>query len=221
MGRLLLCLGLTLLLAACGSGRPVASMQAVDHAIYTVPNAPPSLTLFTSIRTETGTGAHSAVLINASQRVIFDPAGSFQGESNGKPVGPTRGDVIYGVTDPVLAAYRKFQSAPGFHLVAITIPVSAAVAEEALAKAEDHGWVSQAFCADASSHLLSSLPGLSNRLHVTLFPRAFMLQAERLPGVTIRTWQNGVEIPNGSARDPRMTGGRFSPLPDFPGRQAG
>lgn len=197
MGRLLLCLGLMACLAACGSDRPTASVAAVDQAHYSDPS-PPSLTLVTSIRTAAGSGAHSAIIINASQRVIFDPAGSFTATAAGKPVAPQRGDVVYGVTPEVLAAYLRFQSASGYHVVTLSIPVSAQVAEEALTKAQDHGWVSQAFCADASSHLLSSLPGFES-LHATLFPRAFMLQVEKLPGVTMRTYKNGVEIPNGSA----------------------
>ncbi|WP_127901883.1 hypothetical protein [Solirhodobacter olei] len=207
MGRLLLSLGLVLFVAACGSGRPFAPEPVVQHAAFVDTKDPPSITLFTSIRSAAGTGAHSAVLINASERVIFDPAGSFETETRG--VAPIRGDVIYGVTDPVLDAYRRFQSSTGYHVVAITVPVPAAVAEEALHKAEDHGWVSQAFCADASSHLISSLPGFE-RVHPTLFPRAFMLQMEKMPGATIRTYLKGVEIPNGSAPHSRAA------LPDFP-----
>lgn len=212
MGRLLLCLGLLAGLAACGSDRPVASRAMVSEARYSAPG-PAELTLFTSIRTAAGTGAHSALLINGSQRVIFDPAGSFEPLPDQGNVAPQRGDVIYGVTDSVLKAYRSFQSSTGYHLVAITIPVSAGVAEEALRKAEHHGWVSQAFCADATSNLLSSLPGFGT-LRPTLFPRAFMLQVEKLPGVTIRTYDNGVLIPNGSARNTH--GGKTDPLKDFP-----
>lgn len=211
MGRLLFCLGLTVCLAACGSDRPTASEAIVDHAVYRDSDQP-SLTLFTSIRTAAGTGAHSAVMINGSQRVIFDPAGSFEAESPGQTVAPQRGDVVYGITDPVLTAYRRFQSSTGYHLVEITIPVSSAVAEEALRKAENHGWVSQAFCADASSHLVASLPGFE-ALHPTLFPRAFMLQVERLPGVTIRTYDGGVLIPNGTAAAAHP--GRYKPMPDI------
>lgn len=198
----LMLLGGLALLSACGSGRPVASEQMVEHVRYHDPS-PPSLTLLTSIRTATGVGAHSALIINASQRVIFDPAGSFQATSEGMPAGPQRGDVIYGVTPEVLKAYIGFQSGKGFHAVTITLPVSAEVAEDALQKAENHGWVSQAFCADATSSLLASLPGLKGELHTALFPRQFMRNFAKLPGVTaIKTYQNGVEIPNGTANDP-------------------
>ncbi len=212
MGRLLLCLGLLAVLSACGSGRPVASVITIEHDRYTDPS-PPSLTLVTSIRTAAGSGAHSAIIINASQRVIFDPAGSFEATSEGKVAGPQRGDVIYGVSPEVLAAYLKFQSSTGYHVVTLSIPVPAAVAEEALVKAEDHGWVSQAFCADASSQMLASLPGFE-KVHVTLFPRALMRQVEKLPGVTMRTLVDGREVPNGSAW--QLSGGKGStPLSDF------
>ena len=78
MYRLLLCLGLLAALVACGSNRPVATQDAVTQAAYHDPSDPPSLTVMTTIRNTTGSGAHSSLLINASQRVIFDPAGSFQ-----------------------------------------------------------------------------------------------------------------------------------------------
>ncbi len=198
----LVILGGLLLLSACGSGRPVAPVQVVEHVRYHDPS-PPSLTLVTSIRTATGVGAHSALIINASQRVIFDPAGSFQASINGKPAAPQRGDVIYGVTPEVLQAYLTFQSGKGFHAVTMTLPVSPEVAEDALQKAENHGWVSQAFCADATSSLLASLPGLNGQVHTSLFPRKFMRGFAKLPGVTaITTYQDGVVIPNGTANNP-------------------
>jgi hypothetical protein len=200
MRRLFLCLGLLAVLAACGSGRPVAPETVVEHARYAAPG-PTTLTLMTSIRTATGVGAHSALIINASQRVIFDPAGSFQATIDGQPAAPQRGDVIYGVSPAVLAAYLTFQSSQGFHATTITIPVTPAVAEAALQKAEGHGWVSQAFCADATSSLLASLPGFET-LRPAIFPREFMRQVAKLPGVVIKTYDGGVEVPNNSAHAP-------------------
>lgn len=201
LSRRLLCLGLVAFLSACGSGRPNAPVQEINQVRYTDPS-PPSLTLITSIRTLAGVGAHSALMVNGSQRVIFDPAGSFSASIDGRPAGPQRGDVIYGVSPAVLDAYIGFQSETGFHVVTITIPVSAAVAEEALNKVEDHGWVSMAMCADATSSLLTSLPGFKS-LSPSFFPRAFMREVAKLPGVTIRTYVDGAQVPNNSARDPR------------------
>lgn len=199
ISRALCSLGLVAALSACGSGRPTAPLSEISAVRYTDPS-PPSLTLITSIRTLAGVGAHSALMVNGAQRVIFDPAGSFRATINGRPAGPQRGDVIYGVTPAVLKAYIGFQSAPGFHVVTITIPVSAAEADLALRKVEHHGWVSMAFCADANSTLLTSLPGFK-KLHTTMFPRAFMREVAKLPGVKIRTYVSGVRVANDTARD--------------------
>lgn len=198
------------MLSACGSGRPVAPETVVVQARYVDPG-PTTLTLLTSIRTATGVGAHSALIINASQRVIFDPAGSFQATIDGQPVAPQRGDVLYGVTPAVLSAYLAFQSGQGFHATTITIPVAPAVAEVALQKAEGHGWVSQAFCADATSSLLASLPGFES-LHPALFPREFMRQVAKLPGITVKTYDDGVEVPNNAvlAKDGKRQLGAYS-----------
>lgn len=200
MRRVILCLGLLAMLAACGSGRPVAPETVVEHARYAGPG-PTTLTLVTSIRSATGVGAHSALIINASQRVIFDPAGSYQATIDGQPVAPQRGDVIYGVSPPILAGYLKFQSAKGFHATTITVPVSPEVAETALQRAEGNGAVSQAFCADATSSLLASLPGFES-LRPSMFPRQFMREVAKLPGVTIKTYDDGVEVPNNSVSVP-------------------
>ena len=52
---------------------------------------PKALTLYTMRNTGSGNGAHSSVLIDASQRVLFDPAGSF---ANARI--PERNDVLFG-----------------------------------------------------------------------------------------------------------------------------
>ena len=200
MRRVLLCLGLLAMLSACGSGRPVAPETVVEHARYADPG-PSTLTLVTSIRNATGVGAHSALILNGSQRVIFDPAGSYQATVDGQPVAPQRGDVIYGVSPTVLASYLTFQSGKGFHATAITIPVTPEVAEDALRKAEGHGAVSQAFCADATSSLLASLPGFE-MLHPAIFPRQFMREVAKLPGITIKTYDGGAEVPNNAVLTP-------------------
>lgn len=38
----------------------------------------PRISLYTMVNNESGAGAHSALVINASQRVIFDPTGTFK-----------------------------------------------------------------------------------------------------------------------------------------------
>src|SRR5690606_2620833 len=79
-------------LAGCAVQKDLSSDEMIRNAVYHH-GGQPRLTLFTMISNDTGSGAHTSLMINASQRVIFDPAGSFRNETI-----PVRGDVVYGVT---------------------------------------------------------------------------------------------------------------------------
>ncbi|MDE3028307.1 MAG: hypothetical protein KGH84_07915 [Paracoccaceae bacterium] len=191
MRRILLSLGVVVALAGCGSGRAVSSDPVVAKARYVSPE-PPSITLITSLRNDTGTGAHSALLINASQRVIFDPAGNYF-----SPQVPQKGDVLYGVSPPVLQSYLNFQSSKGFHVVAESVPVPPEVAELALQKSETNGAATSGLCSDNVSSLVRKLPGFTS-LPVSFFPRSLMLDFGKVPDVVRTTYLNGVVVPNGS-----------------------
>jgi len=127
MIRWVLAFGVLSLLAACGgSGKgplPFEQAQAVAYR----DDGPPKLTLITVVNNQTGNGGHTALMISGSQRVIFDPAGSF------RPDWVTeRGDVIYGITPRNFQAYRSAHSRVAFHVATQEIEVSPAVAELAL-----------------------------------------------------------------------------------------
>ena len=62
-----------------------------------VHDGPPRISLYTMVNNDSGAGAHSALVINASQRVIFDPAGTIKHD-----VFIEKDDVLYGVTPSVL-----------------------------------------------------------------------------------------------------------------------
>ena len=87
MRRLILCFVALFGLSACAAESVYAPQQAVDAARYAAP-APTSITLFTVINNRSGAGAHSGLLINASQQVMFDPAGTWH-----HPRIPERNDV--------------------------------------------------------------------------------------------------------------------------------
>ena len=87
------------ILAGCGAGndmRPDASAEVISSASYRH-DGPAALTLYTMINNRSGAGAHSSVMINGSQRVIFDPAGTVRLSAV-----PERGDVLYGLTPQVV-----------------------------------------------------------------------------------------------------------------------
>jgi hypothetical protein len=63
---------------------------------------PPRISLFTVLNNESGAGAHSALVINASQRVIFDPAGTIKHD-----VFIEQDNVLYGATPSLLEFYTR------------------------------------------------------------------------------------------------------------------
>lgn len=181
MRKALIVLLLPLLLAACGTAEPVWAPEAeVQRAI--VPNTgPTSVTLVTVISNRSGSGAHTGLIIDASQKVLFDPAGTFK-----HPNMPERNDLHYGLTDTRREIYLDYHARVTFHVVTQEIPVSPQVAEEILHRAMEYGAVPKANCANAISQILSGLPGFTG-IHRTMFPVNLMKQVARIPGVTEKT----------------------------------
>ena len=66
-------------LAGCAVDQ-VNAPEAQIKALRYHHGAPPTLTLFTMVNNETDKGAHSSLMINAPERVIFDPAGTLKHE---------------------------------------------------------------------------------------------------------------------------------------------
>lgn len=168
------------LLAACGSGVPDAARDpgAVALPPYAHPGAP-SLTVITvySDGVANDSGAHASLLINGSERALFDPAGSFEAEAI-----PRYGDVLPGMAPDYLAPYLRFQSSEGYYLVAQTLVVPLAVADAALAGARARGRVSRPRCAREVSSLLATLPGFA-AIRPVWFPRDLDRAVAGLPGV--------------------------------------
>lgn len=170
-------LGLPLGLAACGSGVSVmAPDDAVARAAYREPG-PARLTLFTVRNVGTGSGAHTGLMINASQRVIWDPAGSFRHETI-----PERNDVFFGVTPQVLQFYLSFHARETYYVVIQQVDVSAEVAEQALGLALVSGPVPKAACTRATGQILQQLPGFEF-IRPRLMPEKLEAQFDRVPGV--------------------------------------
>ena len=165
-------------LAACSSQPP--SAQATDEIIAQTAYreaGPATLTLITMINNGSQAGAHTALMINGSQRVIFDPAGSFRNERV-----PRRDDVLYGIRPAVLAAYKGAHARSEYHIVLQTVEVKPEVAEQAIRLAIARGSVGDAQCAASTIALLRQLDGFS-QMSNTLFPKRLMNNFATLPGV--------------------------------------
>ncbi|MBN2630188.1 MAG: hypothetical protein JXR75_06595 [Rhodobacteraceae bacterium] len=179
MFRLVLALLAILSLAACGAEPKWASDEAVSRARY-VHDGPPSITLFTVLSTKSGSGAHSGLLINGSERIMFDPAGTWH-----HPALPERNDVHFGITPKMVSFYIDYHARETYDVVEQTILVSPGVAELAMQRAKAYGAVPKAQCTASVSSILRGVPGFEN-LPSTWYPRKFMDAFAKLPGVTSR-----------------------------------
>lgn len=176
---LLLALALPLALAGCTAEPVWAPEEQVTRAAYRSAEAP-SLTVYTVLSNRSGAGAHAALLVHASQSVLFDPAGTFR-----HPQLPERNDVHYGMSPAAVAIYEDYHARETFHVVAQTLSVPAQVAEAALRAVQDYGAVPKAQCTVAVTRVLQDLPGFES-ISTTWFPGNAMAQVAVLPGVRER-----------------------------------
>ena len=191
MLRLIFALTLVLGLTACGGADSIwASDEAVSRAAYRHPG-PPTITLLTVVSNKTGGGAHSALLINASQRAIFDPAGTWH-----HPNLPDRHDVHYGMTDKAVDFDIDYHARITYHVVRQDIVVSPQVAEQALRTVQQSGAVPKANCGSAVGAILRTLPGFQS-IPGSFFPKSVMKAFGELPGVTERKFYDNDPEENG------------------------
>lgn len=176
MRRLLIALCLPLFLAACAE--PVwAPDEAVARARY-VSDEPPSITLFTVVRKLGKEGAHSGLMINGSQRIMFDPAGTWT-----HPTVPERNDVHFGITPRMKQFYIDYHARETYDVYEQTVVVSPEIAELAIRRVEQNGAVGKALCGNAISSVLRDIPGFES-VGKSFFPKKIMRAFGELPGVT-------------------------------------
>ncbi|MEO9572400.1 MAG: hypothetical protein ABJ263_10625 [Tateyamaria sp.] len=176
--RMFAALAMVLLCAACAQPPeiPYASDDRVKRSAYRA-SGPDSITVITVVSNRTGKGAHTALLINGSQRVIFDPAGSFVNDRV-----PEQDDVLYGVTPAVLQGYKSAHARSTFHVVSQTLEVTPEQSAVALRLAMSNGAVPRAFCTSATTGLLRQVPGFGD-IEQVMFPARLMEQIAARPGV--------------------------------------
>ncbi|MGB3314787.1 MAG: hypothetical protein WBB85_10275 [Albidovulum sp.] len=184
MRRIAFSLLLPLALAACGAERVWAPDDAVQRARY-VSAEPPSITLYTVVRKLGGEGAHSGILINGSQRVMFDPAGTWH-----HPWAPERNDLHYGITEKMRKFYIDYHARETYDVIEQKIYVSPEVAEAAFRRATAYGAVNKAFCGSSVSDIIRGLPGFES-IPRTFFPNRIKSAFGELPGVQTKLHEDG------------------------------
>ena len=182
MDRRTFLIGLPLALSACSAEQVWAPDDVISRAIYREPGRS-YLTLYTMKNIGSDSGAHSSLLINASHRVMFDPAGSFRQTRM-----PERNDVLFGVSPRLEQFYVSFHARETFYVTGQTVEVPADVAERAMNLAFAAGPVSQANCARVTSRILRQLPGFEV-IDQTWFPTKIEEDFAMLPGVVTREYR--------------------------------
>ena len=180
MHKLLFLVVFPLFLAACGAEPKWAPDEDVQRVKYRH-DGPPSLTLFTVVSNRSNAGAHAGLMINGSQRILFDPAGTWW-----SPSIPERNDVHYGINPRVLSYYIDYHTRETYHTVMQTVEVSPEVAEAALRAAQAHGAAPKAYCTQSITTVLSGLPGFES-IKTTFYPLKAMEQFSKIPGVKTHT----------------------------------
>lgn len=179
MPRVALALVVLAGLGACAPVPPPSQSKPdaeIARAVYRH-DGPPALTLFTMVNNANESGAHTSLMVNGSQRLIFDPAGSFR-----HPEIASKNDVIYGVTPMMADTYTRFHARETFHVVVQEIEVSPEVAEDILRRILAMGPVPRAQCALSTATILSSVDGMPGTIRKTWFPNQLAAQFGRLPG---------------------------------------
>ena len=179
MLRAVLALLALLTLSACGAEPVWAPDERVQAARY-VHDGPPAITLFTVINNRSNAGAHSGLMINGSERILFDPAGTWN-----HPRIPERNDVHYGITPRIVNFYIDYHARETFRVVEQTVTVSPGVAELVAQRAKAYGAVPKAQCANSISSILAGVPGFEG-IRNTWYPNKLMDDFAKIPGVTGR-----------------------------------
>jgi len=165
------------LVAACTKPAVWAPEEAVQAARHRHPG-PTEIVLFNVINNERGAGEHAALMINASQRVLFDPAGTWT-----HPLSPERHDVHFGFDDPQLFRYTYYHARRTHHVLRQRLEVSPEVAEAIFQLAQRAGPVPDAQCARSIALILRQVPGFEG-LPVTYYPNTLSAAFAQIPGVT-------------------------------------
>lgn len=151
------------------------TIEQIAAAAYDAPGT--SITLFTMVNNRTGAGGHSSLMVNGSQQVIFDPAGSFR-----DPRVAERADVLYGITPGWVQAYKSAHARESHHVVTQEINVTPEQAEKLLQLVQVNGAVPGAYCANATSGILAQVDGFTG-IKQTFYPVKLMEQIALLPDV--------------------------------------
>jgi hypothetical protein len=170
-----LALAIVLALSGCEFYTP-ASPEEIARARY-VSSEPPTITLMSMVNARSGKSAHAGMLINGSEQVLFDPAGTFT-----HPDLPRAGDVHYGMTPRFVDYYERYHARFDYYVEARKVPVTRAEADQVIANAKAHGKSMKMTCALAMAEVLHPVPRFADAPS-SVYPEALRAYFAALPGV--------------------------------------
>lgn len=166
------------LVAACTKPVVWAPEEDVIAARYQH-DGPAQIVLFNVVSNQSDSGEHAALMINApSQRVLFDPAGSWT-----HPQSPERHDVHYGFDAQQLYRYTYYHARRTHRVRIQTLDLPPETAEYILRLAEQNGPVPDAYCARSIFDILMQVPGFE-WMRPSFQPNRLSDQFATIPGVT-------------------------------------
>ena len=171
---------LVLGLAGCDGARRAPAPDPVPPTARFAHDGPASVTLLTVKNAQAGMGDHAALLIEGSERVLYDPAGSFE-----LPGVARRNDVLFGISPDVEQIYLGYHARATHDVVVRSLPLQRAEADALIAQVEARPPAQPGFCAIRAGSALRSVPGLEG-LSTSPWPRALGQSLEARPGVTKR-----------------------------------
>lgn len=152
------------------------SPEAVAAARY-VSDEPPSVTLMSMVNAHSGRSAHAGLLINGSQQVLYDPAGTFT-----HPDLPRRDDIHYGMTPRFVDYYERYHARFDYYVEAQKVPLTRAQADQLIANAQAEGRTMKMQCALAAADVLAPVGPFQGVPH-SVFPEGLRAYFAALPGV--------------------------------------
>ncbi len=148
----------------------IASMRVVtDEAPY--------ISLITMVNDKSGGGEHSALLINGSQQVLYDPAGSFRSSRVIRSE-----DMIYGMTPELVDYYNSYHARFGYYVKIQKLEITREQADALIVRAQAEGAVPKLTCAIATTNILSDFAKFDS-IGRTFLPGRQMRKFGALAGV--------------------------------------
>lgn len=166
------------LLAGCATPERVWAPDSEIAARAYVHPGPATVTLYTVINNRSDEGGHTGLMISGSQRVLWDPAGSWY-----NPLAPERNDLHFGITPRMEEIYVDYHARVTWRVVVQEVEVSRETADRLIALAQQAGPIPSAQCALSTSALLSQVPEFAG-IPRSWYPKRLMAWFDTLPGVT-------------------------------------